>query len=251
VAGVANVGPVIRRRRGGVGRRPVVLGAALVAPVVLAGGLLAGELSGYERVRLERAVGVERARAVVGFGSVLVPAPGRPVRAYGGFVPAPVATTPGHASIPVSESVGAPVTGRFVAVESGVRGRAVTARAAVPVGRVERRSRVRADRSPLCAGEWVDTWMWGVCREHERERRRESDAGQGIGAGRVGSAVPRRDASVVDEPANAAAPADASGFVPGGGEGGRGGEAAVAVAAQAVRVQEGRVLSVGVGEPPG
>ena len=149
---MGSVGAVDARRRGQVRRRPVVLFAALLAPAIFAGGLMAGEAGRYEgeRVPLE-----SRGEGWVGFEPVLVPAPARPVRRYVASVPAPV--------------VKAPVV-RVVAVPREAEP-SVPVREAVPTPTVE----ASPGASPSqCPQEWVETWLWEMCREQERRPGREA-----------------------------------------------------------------------------
>ncbi|WP_336216948.1 hypothetical protein [Nonomuraea sp. LPB2021202275-12-8] len=139
------------RRRRQVRRRPVVLFAALLAPAIFAGGLLAGELSRYEHTGARVDVEGGRAGRMV-FEPVLVPAPAHPIRQYVAAVPAPVV------EVPVVQVVAAP---RDVVPS-------VPVREPVPTPTVERRPDPPAPAQSECPGEWVDTWLWEMCREHER-----------------------------------------------------------------------------------
>ncbi|GAA4092240.1 hypothetical protein HNR30_006858 [Nonomuraea soli] len=138
------------------------LGAALLAPAILAGGLMAGEL-GYQRQAADEGKGAAAAlpggapavRGVV-FEPVLAPAPARPDRVYGGMVPAPerepqrdepgVVVEPGNGG---GETVRVPRTEGSEGAERPRRG---------PVRPAEG-----------CPGEWEETWLWELCREHERQ----------------------------------------------------------------------------------
>jgi hypothetical protein len=136
--------PVTRRRCTQARRRPVVLFGALLAPAILAGGLLAGEMSRFEGSVVSPGGGDRALRGVV-FEPVLVPAPARPDRRYEGAVPAVVRVVPereprvrggGEAERVVQEE---PVTPAPVRTQAG------------------------------CPGEWVDTWLWELCRDREQE----------------------------------------------------------------------------------
>lgn len=150
---------VTRRRSAQARRRPVVLFGALLAPAILAGGLLAGEVQGLEAEEVPVLVPwggppvVGEARAVA-WPPRLVPAPDVPERRYEGVV-----------RVRVREAVAVPV----------VRGEARVPERAV---RKPREEVAPAPESTAggCAGEWVDTWLWDLCRDWESERRRAQEA---------------------------------------------------------------------------
>ena len=158
---------VTRRRSAQARRRPVVLFGALLAPAILAGGLLAGEVQGLEAEDAlvpgswDGAPAVGGARAVV-WAPRLVPAPDVPERRYEGVV-----------RVRAREAVAVPVVREEARVPERVvrkpREEAVPAAPESTVGG--------------CAGEWVDTWLWDLCRDWESERRRaeEKEAGGGSG----------------------------------------------------------------------
>lgn len=125
-------------------RRPVVLFAALLAPAILAGGLMAGELTGYQAVV---PAPVHRTAGGVAFEPVLAPPPLQPDVTYEGTLPAPERTEQRRPVEPVSVSV--PVVRENDAVVVRESPRPVQARTE-------------------CPGEWEDTWLWELCREHER-----------------------------------------------------------------------------------
>jgi len=127
-----------------------VLFAALLAPAIFAGGLLAGELSQYEHAGKRLKI-KEAGQGRVVFDPVWVPAPAHPVRRYMGAVPAPVP------DVPVVQAVAAPPQ-----VESSV-----PVREPVPLPE-EERSVVPAPETSDCPGEWEDTWLWEMCRDNER-----------------------------------------------------------------------------------
>ncbi|MEV0150379.1 MULTISPECIES: hypothetical protein [unclassified Nonomuraea] len=169
-----------RRRRQDVHRRPVVLGVALVAPVILAGGLLAGELSGYERAGMRREMRVAADGGDVVVEAVLLPAPARADRRYERVVPAPVR---GHSRSQVEAARVPEVMAVSSVPDLGVVGRSSRGGRTAPVGVdamspgvAERRSSGEAVEGAAgaqeeeCPGEWVDTWLWEVCREREQER---------------------------------------------------------------------------------
>ena len=148
-----------------------MLFGALLAPAILAAGLLAGEVQGLEAdgtlvpVTWGEAPVVGEAKAVA-WSPRLVPAPDVPERRYEGVV-----------RVRVREAVAAP---------------AVRNEARVPE-RVVRRPREEAVPAPEstaggCAGDWLDTWLWDVCRDWLSERRRAQEASRGASAGssRVG-----------------------------------------------------------------
>ncbi|MFI6295972.1 hypothetical protein ACIBEJ_30555 [Nonomuraea sp. NPDC050790] len=128
-------------------QRPTVLLAALLAPAILAGGLMVGE--GYDDDGEGRAV-VDVVPPDVGlaFEPVYVPAPARADLVYEGSVPAPRRP---------KERV------RVVDVPSVLP----SAEERVRVVRKEDPAPVR-ERESGCPGEWEETWLWELCREHER-----------------------------------------------------------------------------------
>jgi hypothetical protein len=127
-----------------------VLIAAVLAPGILAGGLLVGELTGYESAAAQRGM-----RGVGGGPVVLepvsVPAPVRGGRRYEGVVPAVV-------------RVSAP---RVREVEK------------TPAAE-ERRTAEPVETERQCAGEWVHTWLWEMCREHKRWPGSDSGSEPGL-----------------------------------------------------------------------
>ncbi|WP_433434936.1 hypothetical protein [Nonomuraea sp. CA-141351] len=127
-------------------RRPVVLFGALLAPAILAGGLLAGEMRGFEQGVGGPVVmgdGVGR----VGFGPVLMRAPAHPERLYEGSVPEPVrvVSRPRVADAPQAVATDEP------SYEE-------------PVTPAPERTQVGE-----CPGEWANTWLWDMCLERERQ----------------------------------------------------------------------------------
>ncbi|GAA2211399.1 hypothetical protein GCM10009850_068580 [Nonomuraea monospora] len=132
-------------------RRPVVLFGALLAPAILAGGLLAGEMRGFERGVATAGVGDGAGGVVrVVFEPVLVPAPARPSRRYAAAMPSPVREVPE----------------RVPRVEVGER--------APEVVEEEPVTPVPVESQDGCPGEWVDTWLWELCRDREQERAGDS-----------------------------------------------------------------------------
>ncbi|GAA4924763.1 hypothetical protein GCM10023334_029690 [Nonomuraea thailandensis] len=121
-----------------------MLFGALLAPAILAGGLLAGEMRGFEKDVASAGTGgggaVRRA-----FEPVLVPAPPRPERRYAAAMPSPVREVPERVPRVVDEKKvpevvqEEPVTPAPVRTQGG------------------------------CPGEWVDTWLWELCRDREEE----------------------------------------------------------------------------------
>jgi hypothetical protein len=132
-----------------------VLIAAVSAPGILAGGLLAGELTGYERTAAQQGMRVDVV-ARMAFEPVLVPAPARPERWYEGVVPAIVRVVAPAPEPPKQAEVVVPSAPAVV----------------------ERRTAEPVQKERACAGEWVDTWLWDVCREHERRPGREVNESQ-------------------------------------------------------------------------
>lgn len=125
---------------------PTLLFAALLAPAILAGGLLAGELTGYQapaapQDRHEEAEGVA-------FEPVLAPAPPSPDLTYEGSLPAPEREK--------QRDDEAGDTAQHV----------VPSLQEEPV--VARPSKRPRPAGTECPGEWEDTWLWELCREHER-----------------------------------------------------------------------------------
>ncbi|MGP3931302.1 hypothetical protein [Nonomuraea sp. KM88] len=151
-----------RRRCARARRRPVVLFGALLAPGILAGGLLAGEMKGLERD--VRAAGVERGGGMVVLEPVRLPAPAHPDRVYEGVVPVPVREAPEPVrpvpAVATSGSEGGPEPGsERVVVEEPV----------TPAP-------VRTETSS-CPGEWADTWLWELCRARQQAADSDADGG--------------------------------------------------------------------------
>lgn len=139
----------------------MALGVALLAPALLAGGLVAGE-QGYRMVgqRSEAVVGAvrvvvpQRAPAVraVAFEPVLTPAPPHPDVVYEAAV-----WMPSRVSRPMSEvrAVGRARRARVPASTAGLE------------ARPERRTAKPAPTG--CPEEWRETWLWDVCRKREQQ----------------------------------------------------------------------------------
>lgn len=128
-----------------------MLFGALLAPAILAGGLLAGEMRGFEGVG--GPVGMEGRRAVrLAFEPVWMPAPAHPDRRYAGVIPAPVRKV-SEASEALEVRPAAPKPAPDPA----------------PVVEEEPYATTPSQPSPGCAGEWEDTWLWDMCREREQE----------------------------------------------------------------------------------
>lgn len=134
--------------------------AAVSAPGILAGGLLVGELTGYERAAAQQGMRVDVV-AQMAFEPVLVPAPARPERWYEGAVPAIVRVVAPAPEPPKQPEVVVPSAPAVV----------------------ERRAAEPVHKERPCAGEWVDTWLWDVCRDHERRPGREVKEGQEVSEG--------------------------------------------------------------------
>lgn len=140
-----------------------MLFAALLAPAILAGGLLAGELVGYDAAfsaagmserQAGRQVVAERHDGPVAFEAVAAPAPPHADRTYRGLVPAPVGVEsrePVAAAVPMAEE----------RVEEPVEARRP--------GR-ERPARQRPVRRSDCPVEWAETWLWELCQEYQRRQ---------------------------------------------------------------------------------
>lgn len=118
----------------------MVLVVALLAPAILAGGLMAGELGGYREGAASEAV--PSGGDGLAFEPVLVPAPVHADLWYEGAVPAP------ERSREAVAAVAAPVTSSPPVVVRSTPRPEVT--------------------HSSCPGEWEDTWLWELCREHER-----------------------------------------------------------------------------------
>ncbi|RSN08347.1 hypothetical protein DMB42_20080 [Nonomuraea sp. WAC 01424] len=135
-----------------------MLFGALLAPAILAGGLLAGEMRGFEAVGAP--VGMEGRRAVwLAFEPVLLPAPAHPDRRYEGVVPARVRTVS-------NTSEASEVRPEVPEPEPDP----------VPVAEDELYTPAQPPPpSAGCAGEWEDTWLWDLCREREEVVRETGD----------------------------------------------------------------------------
>ncbi|WP_084965800.1 hypothetical protein [Thermoactinospora rubra] len=122
-----------------------------MAPAILAGGLVAGE---YTYRQQAGAVTVTATFERAAFEPVVAPAPPHPDKLYEGVIPAaiqPVEVETVRHAVPVVENRSAPVEH----VQPQVRQRPVVRRR---VG---------------CPGEWRETWLWELCREHERHAMQE------------------------------------------------------------------------------
>lgn len=154
-----------KRIRGRRALRPVVLCGAMLAPVLLAAGLLAAELTGYRRA----VEGIVAEAEAVGGGAGapialppawgvpleprIVPPPRRPDRVYGGWAP-PVVATDVHPSVREAARMGVPPVIRRSAPRKS------------PVPRVRREPRPeRTGPGFGCPSEWRETWLWEVCKE--------------------------------------------------------------------------------------
>ncbi|GAA1014012.1 hypothetical protein GCM10009556_046560 [Acrocarpospora pleiomorpha] len=124
------------------GLRPAALVAAVLAPAVLAVGLLVAELTDYgvKTGRGAFSVSVERVDEPQVMGPVRVPGPARPERVYEGEVPGPRGATAEARPMPLQA---APMQRR----------EARPARTASP------------EVAPTCPAEWSDTWLWELCLE--------------------------------------------------------------------------------------
>ncbi|MEV4221951.1 hypothetical protein [Nonomuraea sp. NPDC049725] len=138
----------------------MVLFAALLAPAIFAGGLLAGEMSQYQH---EGKRGREREFKV--FAPVLVPPPAHPARQYVAAMPAPVTEVETEAGVEVVDVPGEPAV-QTVGVTRDTPAPPVQEVAPEPS---DRAPAATSDSQSDCPGEWVDTWLWELCREHERQ----------------------------------------------------------------------------------
>ena len=162
----------------------MVLFGALLAPGILAGGLLAGQARGFgERPDHVGALGGGGRVAVMAFEPLYVSAPVRPQWAYEGFVPGVPRDVVLRAEAVLASEGEKAVVGAARPDGSGVRRRRTEvdgARApdSAAVGRGGRRRGVEVEEpyAPVpvrpregCPGEWEETWLWEVCRAGERE----------------------------------------------------------------------------------
>lgn len=125
----------------------------MLAPAILAGGLMVGEGVGYDGGRIAG----DRVPPGVGlaFEPVYVPAPARADLVYEGSLPAPrkqeeVRVRVVDVPVPVVPPAGESVVRREV--PAPVRGE---------------REREQEQGSG-CPGEWEETWLWELCREREQ-----------------------------------------------------------------------------------
>ncbi|GHE36968.1 hypothetical protein GCM10017673_44410 [Streptosporangium violaceochromogenes] len=147
----------------------------MLAPVLLAAGLLVAELTGY-RSAVEGIVAEAKAAgagasgdasgdaggvAPIALASVrgvpleprIVPPPHRPDRVYGGWAP-PVVVTNVPPSVREAARVGVPPVTRGSAPRKP------------PEPRVSRTPRPERSRPGFgCPSEWRETWLWEVCKE--------------------------------------------------------------------------------------
>jgi hypothetical protein len=122
----------------------VVLGVAMLAPAILAGGLMVGELTGYEAEAPGPGEGMAVGPGTLAFEPIYVPAPVRPDLIYEGIVPQTRAAEPVR-EVPVE-------------VVSEVRDEAP-----VVVRRVVDLPAEQPERRERCPGEWEETWLWELC----------------------------------------------------------------------------------------
>jgi hypothetical protein len=188
-----------KRIRGHRGLRPLVLCGAMLAPALLAGGLLVAEATGYEaavrmavadagsdaeasdagsnarsgtesdvssrgnlgprkRAAATPSVAAGLARSVA-FGPRAVPPPPRPYPTYEGLM-IPVVVKRHHSTAD-DAPVEAPPAVRKVVPRAPVKP------PAPPVRRTPHRELAKAEEP--CPGEWRETWLWEVCKEHVRQ----------------------------------------------------------------------------------
>lgn len=126
-----------------------MLVAALLAPAILAGGLMVGEGVGYDGER----IAVDGVPPGVGlaFEPVYVPAPARADLVYEGSLPAP--RKPEEVRVRVVDVPAVPSAGESV----------VRREAPEPV-----RGEREQEQGSGCPGEWEETWLWELCREREQ-----------------------------------------------------------------------------------
>lgn len=174
-----------KRIRGHRALRPLVLCGAMLAPALLAGGLLVAELTGYdgglrgvvaglgsrEGKGTGAPVAMAPARDAVFEPRLLPPPPsssgsdrsagsGRPSgseRAYGGWAP------PAVADVRRSTADVAPVEVPEVVVKVVPRRSEPP-----PVRRASPQPAPRTETGFGCPGEWRETWLWEVCKEQAR-----------------------------------------------------------------------------------
>ncbi|WP_049557023.1 hypothetical protein [Nonomuraea sp. SBT364] len=131
----------------------MVLFAALLAPAIFAGGLLAGELSQY-RHKEDRG----HKQEFKAFAPILVPPPPHPARQYVAAMPAPTPEVMDTPDQPAVQTVAVPEVDAPLQEETTPEPTEQP-----PASPPEERQ--QSD----CPGEWVDTWLWELCREHERQ----------------------------------------------------------------------------------
>ncbi|MEU8251753.1 hypothetical protein [Nonomuraea sp. NPDC048916] len=148
-----------RRRRQEVHRRPVVLFAALLAPAIFAGGLLAGELGRFPQPGVHREMNTG-AGGRLALEPVLMPAPARPDRRYEGMVPAFVSPAPAPSPVPSPGPTPTPVVRASPTMPAPTR----------------RPTAAPVEVRETCPGEWADTWLWEVCRDRERSPAQKATA---------------------------------------------------------------------------
>jgi hypothetical protein len=160
----------------------VVLFGALLAPGILAGGLLAGQVRGFgDRSDHAGVLGGGGRVAVMAFEPLYVSAPARPQWVYGGFVPGVPREVVARAEAVLADR-DEKVVVSTASDGSGGRRRAEVegARASNSVARGgggrRRGVEVEEPYAPVpvrpregCPGEWEETWLWEVCRAGERQ----------------------------------------------------------------------------------
>ncbi|GAB2450906.1 hypothetical protein GCM10027187_18490 [Streptosporangium sandarakinum] len=165
--------------------RPLVLCGAMLAPALLATGLLVADLTGYgEAVRDAGAAGGPEGGVIaalpyvvvpvpdVAFGPRWVPPPPRPDRVYEGWMPGVVVARP-RRPVEVAREPRTRLTAPRVTVPRDERTAepAETPRPeAEPTPEVSGTPRPEsADAVFECPKEWWGTWLWEVCEEQEWE----------------------------------------------------------------------------------
>ncbi|GAA0940948.1 hypothetical protein GCM10009560_52640 [Nonomuraea longicatena] len=127
-----------------------MLGVAMLAPAILAGGLMVGELTGYEAEAQEPGAGMAVGPGTLAFEPIYVPAPLRPDLIYEGIVPRMQTEDPvREAPVEVVPEVRAEVPATVRRVVD------------LPAEQPEQRDR--------CPGEWEETWLWELCLANLRD----------------------------------------------------------------------------------
>ncbi|GLX98737.1 hypothetical protein Hesp01_66870 [Herbidospora sp. NBRC 101105] len=143
------------RRPGSRALRPVVLLAALLAPAVLALGLLVAELTEFGVPPYLRA---RPAQPPVFMAPTPLPRPATPDRLYEGPLPAPEKRHRPRKPPPIQAAAAPAPATPHQEPNTPPRTKATPPR---PAPR-------QAPRQP-CPDEWTDTWLWEMCQEEARK----------------------------------------------------------------------------------